>query len=230
MAPNSQFLSKMKEDENVKVAAPEKWMNGWDKFYKEMLSASDDDLKQLDVSRPVQWFARALAVAKIDPKDHHILELASGDGAVACYLGLLGCRVEGVEALANAVEVAGRRIRVLNLKDNVSVKLGDMDGWDLGTEKYDSIVIIQSLQYLFDRTMPRFREILNAIRPGGFFVYSGNILPHFDTDPPIRFITEKELKAELDGWTFYCFGSDEAIVSKEEDVRGYIWVVARKPL
>ncbi|MHA1908220.1 MAG: class I SAM-dependent methyltransferase [Candidatus Thorarchaeota archaeon] len=220
----------MAEEDDVKVAAPEKWMAGWDNQYKQMLEMSDDELKQLDVSRPVQWFVRALAVAKIDTKNHHVLELASGDGTVACYLGNLGCKVEGVEALANAVEVANRRIKILDQQDHVSVKLGDMDGWDLGSESYDSIVIIQSLQYLFDRTIPRLREILSAIRPGGFFVYSGNILPHFDTDPPIRFITQEELKSELDGWTFFCFGSDEAIVSKEEDVRGYIWVVARKPI
>jgi hypothetical protein len=51
-----------------------------------------------------------------------------------------------------------------------------------------------------------------------------------ETDPPIRFITEEELRLELDGWTFFCFGSDEAVVSKPEDVRGYILTVARKPV
>ena len=219
----------MVEEENVKVAAPEKWMNGWNRIYEQMLSATDADLQQLDVSRPVHWFARALAIAKIDPTNHHVLELASGDGAVACYIGKLGCRVDGVEALANAVKVANRRIKILDLEDKVTVKLGNMDGWDLGSESYDSIVVIQSLQYLFDRTIPRLREIIKAIRPGGFFVYSGNILPHHDTDPAIRFITQEELKLELDGWTFYCFGSDEAMVANEQDVRGYTWVVARKP-
>jgi len=204
----------MNDSDNVKVATPEKWMAGWDRMYAEMLKASDDDLIQLDVRRPVWWFMRALGTAGIDPKEHHILELAAGDGSVACYMGKLGCRVDGVEALSNAVKLANRRINIHNLQDRVTIKLGDMDGWELGTESYDSIIVIQSLQYLLDRTIPRLREIFNAIRPGGFFVYSGNILPHYDTEPPIRFITEEELRTELDGWTFYCIGSDEAIVTK----------------
>ncbi|MDF1539631.1 MAG: class I SAM-dependent methyltransferase [Candidatus Thorarchaeota archaeon] len=218
----------MTDQENIKVAAPEKWMDGWDNIYKQMLDASDADLRELEVSRPVRQFAHALNVSEADLANHHILELASGDGSTACYLGHLGCKVEGVEALANAVTIANRRIRMLDLQDKVSVRLGDIDGWDLGIETYDSIVIIQSLQYLFDRTIPRLEEILAAIRPGGFFVYSGNILPHFVTEPPIRFITRSELISHLDGWTLHCFGGDESII-KPGDLRGYIWTVARKP-
>ena len=218
----------MTQDDNVTVAAPESWMAGWDNIYKQKLVASDEELTYLDVSRPVRQFAHALAVAQIDPKNHHVLELASGDGSVACYLGRLGCRVEGIEALTNAVKVANKRIDLLGYQNRVSVKLGDMDSWDLENESFDSIVVIQSLQYLFERTIPRLQEILRAIRPGGFFVYSGNILPHFTTDPAIRFITKEELKSELEGWTLHCFGSDEAII-KEGDLRGYTWVVARKP-
>lgn len=218
----------MVEDDNAQVAAPEKWMTGWDNIYKQMLSLSDEELKQLEVSRPIRQFAHALAISKVDLSTHHILELACGDGSTACYLGRLGCKVEGIEALASAIKVANRRIGLLGLQENVSVRIGDMDGWDLGRNAYDSIVAIQALQYLFDRTIPRLREIREAIRPGGFFVYSGNILPHFDTDPTIHFITGEELKSELIGWTFHCFGSDEVIV-KEGDLRGYTWVVARKP-
>lgn len=214
--------------ENVKVAAPEKWMAGWDNIYRQMLDADDSELRELEVSRPIRQFAHALAVVEADLANHHILELASGDASTACYLGRLGCKVEGVEALANAVTVANRRIKVLDLEDKVSVRLGDIDGWELGIESYDSIVIIQSLQYLFDRTIPRLKEILAAIKPGGFFVYSGNILPHFETDPPIRFITRTELLSHLDDWTLHCFGSDESII-KPGDLRGYIWAVARKP-
>ena len=47
-----------------------------------MLDAPDEELIYLDVSRPVRQFAHALAVTQIDPKNHHVLELASGDGSV----------------------------------------------------------------------------------------------------------------------------------------------------
>ncbi len=103
----------MAKDDNVVVAAPESWMTGWDTIYKQMLDASDEELKYLDVSRPVRQFTHALAVAQIDPKNHHVLELASGDGSVVCYLGRLGCRVEGIEVLTSAVKVANKRIGLL---------------------------------------------------------------------------------------------------------------------
>ncbi|MHA1481725.1 MAG: hypothetical protein ACTSQZ_09930 [Candidatus Thorarchaeota archaeon] len=34
----------MTEEENIHVAAPEKWMNGWDSIYKRMLDAPDEEL------------------------------------------------------------------------------------------------------------------------------------------------------------------------------------------
>ncbi|MFW9932364.1 MAG: methyltransferase domain-containing protein [Candidatus Thorarchaeota archaeon] len=165
---------------------------------------------------------------RTDFSDVKVLELACGDGSGVCYLSKHGCIVEGIEALASAVSVANRRIKLLGLDDKAYVRLGDIDGWDLGVGTYDVIVILQSLQYLFDRAIPRLQEILRAIKPGGFFVYSGNILPHFETDPPIRFITENDLREELDGWTMHNFGTERFLI-KPNDLRGYVRVIARKP-
>ena len=39
---------------NVSVAAPKKWMDGWDKIYSHMLSASDEELSQLNVGSRIQ--------------------------------------------------------------------------------------------------------------------------------------------------------------------------------
>ncbi|MHA1928067.1 MAG: class I SAM-dependent methyltransferase [Candidatus Thorarchaeota archaeon] len=219
----------MTEENNVPVAAPEKWMNGWNSIYTKMLEMSDEELTEIEVSRPIRQLLHALHITKTDPKGLKVLELACGDGSAACYLAKQGCIVEGVEALANAVKVARRKIKILGLEENVTIRLDDIDGWTIEPESYDVISVIQSLQYLFDRTMSRLREILAGIKPGGFFVYSGNILPHFETEPPIRFITEDELEIELNGWTLHCIGGDETL-QKPGDLRGYVWTVARKPL
>ena len=219
----------MVDETNITVAAPEKWMNGWNNIYTQMLEMSDEELAEIEAARPIRQLLHALHITQTDPKGMKVLELACGDGSAACYLGKKGCIVEGVEALENAVKVAKRKIKILGLEDNVSVRLDDIDGWKIEPESYDIISVIQSLQYLFDRTIPRLREILAGIKSGGFFVYSGNILPHFETDPPIRFITEDELQTELFGWTLHCFGGDETL-QKPGDLRGYVWTVARKPL
>lgn len=83
------------------------------------------------------------------------------------------------------------------------------------------------MQYLFDRTLPRFKELQEAVIDNGFYVYSGNILPHFETDPPMRFIVESELRAVLTDWKVFSLGQEERIL-RENDKRGYIWTVSQK--
>ncbi|TFG06986.1 class I SAM-dependent methyltransferase [Candidatus Thorarchaeota archaeon] len=219
----------MPDREWVSVPAPEGWMAGWGKVYKELLDTPEEELRDLNVSRVPRELERALKVAEINPSALDILELASGDGSVACYLAKLGATVEALDALEIAVEVTRRRAKALGLEERLTARLRSIDGWDIPHGKYDVIVALQCLQYLFDRAIPRTKEILEAIKPGGFFVYSGNILPHFETDPPIRFITREELQEMLEGWTLHSFGEDE-ILLKKDDLRGYIWVVARKPI
>ncbi|TFF91542.1 class I SAM-dependent methyltransferase [Candidatus Thorarchaeota archaeon] len=218
----------MKDDSPPRVPAPEGWMAGWGKIYKDLLDAPVEELQELDVSRVPRELERALKVAEIDASELKILEMASGDGSVACYLGKLGATVEAIDALEVAVEVTRRRAEALGLEDKVSARVENIDGWAIPEGEYDVIVALQCLQYLFERAIPRTKEILDAIKPGGFFVYSGNILPHFETDPPIRFITRDELQDLLQGWTLHSFGEDE-ILLKKDDLRGYIWIVARKP-
>ncbi len=218
----------MAKDDKLSVAAPEKWMAGWDKIYQKMLGAPDEELAEVEVGHPIQSLHHAMRITEVEPEELRVLELACGDGSVACSMAKLGMKVKAVDALVNAVAVTQRRMRILSLSDNMDVSLMDIDGWSIELESYDIVIALQCLQYLFDRAIPRFRELLAAVKPGGFIVYSGNILPHFETDPSIRFITEAELREELVGWTFHSFGTDQ-VLQKPNDLRGYIWVVARKP-
>ena len=235
LKPNSLYIvlfaarsSQMTVHTNIRVTAPKKWMDGWDKIYSRMLSASDEELSKAEVDSRIQQLEHALAITESDTQNMDVLELGCGDGNVACYLAKLGCRVVAVDALASAIGVAQKRAKLLEVDEQVEFRLDDMDGWPIEPESYDVVIALQCLQYLFDRAIPRLKEAIAAVKPGGFFVYSGNILPHMETDPPIRFITEEEIKAELDGWTFHGFGTEERIL-KPGDLRGYVWTVARKP-
>jgi SAM-dependent methyltransferase len=214
---------------NIDVVTPKKWMDAWDKIYSQMLSATDAEISRIDVGHRTQQLEHALVITKTDTNGLKILELGSGDGNVACYLARLGCYVVGVDALASAIAVAQRKSKILGLSNRVEFRLDDIDGWPIPKESYDVVIAIQCLQYLFDRTIPRLREAMAAVKPGGFFVYSGNILPHYETDPPIRFITEDELRRELKGWILHAFGTEERILNPN-DLRGYVWAVARKPI
>ena len=215
--------------EDISVVAPEKWMKGWDTLYRKMLEASDDELAHIEVGHVPQQLARAIQVSGLKPEGMEILELACGDGSVACYFGKIGCRVTGIEALSSAIGVANRRKRALSIEDSVSFESGDIRTYVLEPDKYDIIIALQCLQYLFDDAIPRLLDITAAIKPGGFLAYSGNILPHFPTDPPMHFITKEDLFRTLESWTFHSFGTDE-ILNKPDDLRGYVWTGARKPL
>ena len=105
----------------------------------------------------------------------------------------------------------------------------DMEPFEVKPESYDVISAIQCLQYLYDGALPKMLELLEAVKPGGYFLYGGNVKPHFKTEPPLRFITMTEVKQALKGWKIYSMAKEVRLVHPK-DRRGYIWVVAQKPL
>ena len=215
---------------NVKVAAPDKWMKGWDKLYREMLET--EDLTKLEPHRihyPIQqlfWFNKQEDETQ-GAVELKAAELACGDGRVACYLAQMGYTIDTVDALPSAVELTRKRAKQLKLASRVKVSLGDIDTWELKPSRYDLVVALQCLQYLFERTMPRLRELMASVKHKGFFVYSGNILPHEPTERPIRFITKDELEDALKGWTIHSIGTN-VIRRSAKSTRGYLFAVAQK--
>ncbi|MBD3192932.1 MAG: methyltransferase domain-containing protein [Candidatus Heimdallarchaeota archaeon] len=217
MTTNNDWLS---------VPAPDQWMTGWDKYHKKLLEVPEEQLKFMGfIAHPVQVVGSHM---RGNYQNMNILELGCGDGRYACFLAKLGCNVYAIDALKSAVEITKKRAKVMGVEDRIKVELKDMDGWDIPKNKYDVIIAVQVLQYLFDRAIPRLKEIAGAVKSGGYVVYCGNIPPHFDTDPPIRFIYKNELEELFEGWTFLSFGQDKRLI-RADDLRGYIWTVVRKP-
>ncbi len=105
-----------------------------------------------------------------------------------------------MDILQSSIDLTIKRAEALNVSNMMTIIEGDMDKFPLKPESYDVISAIQCLQYLFDRALPRMYELLTAIKPGGYFLYGGNVKPHFKTIPPVRFITLKELRQALKGW------------------------------
>lgn len=209
------------------TSIPDKYMQGWDNLYNKNLE--DDKLDELPphyVHYAVLEFS--FFVLGQDIKDKTALELATGDGVDACYLAQLGYEVTALDILQSSIELTIKRAKALDVSNKMTVIEGDMDDFPLELESYDVISAIQCLQYLFDRALPRMYELLDAIKPGGYFLYGGNVKPHFKTEPPVRFITLKELRQALKGWKIHSIAREERIV-RPGDKRGYVWVVAQKP-
>ena len=115
-------------------------------------------------------------------------------------------------ALESAIENTNKRAKTLGLEKQLKAEQKNIEDLPLEPESYDIIVAVQVLQYLFDEAVPKLKEIAAAIKPGGFVAYSGNIPPHFETDPQMKFIYEKELRAIFEGWTLLSVGRDERLL------------------
>ncbi|TFG12820.1 class I SAM-dependent methyltransferase [Candidatus Thorarchaeota archaeon] len=211
-----------------RVPAPDGWMNAWGKIYREMFNQSDEDLSVLDVPRPIRRLKHALYMREIEPERLKAVDFGCGGGTSTCYLARLGFQVLGIDALPEAIEVARKRAEVVGVENRTTFEVANIAEYEVPPESYDIVSAIQILQYLFDDAISKLRELLKAVKPGGFFVYAGNIPPHFETDPPIRFVTQDELEEELDGWTLHLIGSDVNLL-KPNDLRGFVWVIAEKP-
>jgi 2-polyprenyl-3-methyl-5-hydroxy-6-metoxy-1,4-benzoquinol methylase len=208
------------------VPAPDKWMTGWDNYHKKILEGSNVALKDLTfITPPVQVVGMSIYGKG---KGLQALDLGCGDGRYACFLANLGCEVHAVDALESAVEITNKRAKALGLEKLVKTEQMDIQDLPLKAESYDIIIAMQVLQYLFDEAIPKLKEIAAAIKPGGFVAYSGNIEPHFETDPPMKFILEKELREIFGAWTLLSVGQDERLL-RPGDLRGYVWLVAKKP-
>ena len=210
----------------VSVNTPEKWMTGWDNYYKKLIEGDLSQLQAAHLCYPVQQLSWLLEISQGDNSEKNALDLACGDGKVACFLAMKGFNVTAIDALHSAIEITHTRAGALGVKDKINLILGDIDTFALD-QKFDVIIALQCLQYLFERAVPRFKELQAAVIDDGFFVYSGNILPHFETDPPLRFIVEKELREFLTDWKVFSLGQEERFL-KENDKRGYIWTISQK--
>jgi len=155
----------------IEVPAPDKWMVGWDNYFKKLLRQPDNELKDLAaIYHPVQMVARVLQGNK---EELTAMDVACGSGETSCFLAKLGCKVTAFDALPSAIKVTKKKAKLLKVADKIHAEVKNMDGWDIEPESYDVIVASQCLQYLFERAVPRLKDLANAIKPGGILVYSG---------------------------------------------------------
>ena len=114
-------------------------------------------LQQHDQPAPSAWVCR---FARLIVAGGAVLDLACGHGRHARYLAGLGYRVEALDrdsaALATLDGVAG-----------ISTRCADLEGspWPYDAGRFDGIVVTNYLH------RPLVAALLDALRPGGVFIY-----------------------------------------------------------
>lgn len=212
-------------DQKIKKNLNPKWLDGWSKAYEKGLDTDLEELNPITIHYPIQLVSY---YTEEDNEGKKALDLATGNGRVACFLAQLGFDVMAVDTLKASVELTRKRAKALGLSNKVEVELGNIETFKLRQEGYDLIAAMQCLQYLRKNARKRLAELKKATKEGGFFVYSGNVEPHFDTEPPLKpyFITKNELRDYFHNWEVYSLGGEERVI-KENDIRGYVWIIAK---
>jgi len=224
------FMVKEDFEEKIRQQLNTEWFDGWSKVYKKGMDGNLEDLNPITIHYPIQLVS--YYIEEIDNnKDKIALDLATGNGRVACFLAQLGYKVFAIDALKSSVNLTKKRAEKLNLKDKIHVKQANIGDFPLEKEGYDLIAAMQCLQYLRKNALSRLLELKKTVKPGGFFVYSGNVKPHFDTNPPIKpyFINREDLRDIFKDWTIFSLGKEERLI-KENDRRGYTWIVAKNEI
>jgi ubiquinone/menaquinone biosynthesis C-methylase UbiE len=126
--------------------------NGWAESY-------DGPNSMIDFEQPlVREILAALPVGTA-------LDAACGTGRHAAYLAELGHRVIGVDANAEMLAVAAKKLPELELH------LSDLEALPLAEDSVDLIVCALALCHIPDLT-PVFAEFARVLRPGGHLVIS----------------------------------------------------------
>jgi ArsR family transcriptional regulator len=123
-------------------------------------SVAGDMERHYSPGRTWEAMARALT-GLIESGD--VLDVASGDGVLAELLAPHAGSILCLDASERVVSAARARLKAFA---NVEVRLGDMHALDLGTRKFDLVLLMQALTYS-DRPAKVVAEAARVLRPGG---------------------------------------------------------------
>lgn len=150
------------------------------------------------------------------PHGSKVLSLGEGEGRNAVHLAAQGARVTALDSS----EAGFEKLRRLAEKRGVTVEtaLGDVTGYDLGTERWEAILNI----YCHLGAVARgavYEGILRALKPGGLFMteqFAPGQLAYQSGGPrdPAMLVSLAELEVAFDGWEVLV--ASEAIVHLDE--------------
>jgi SAM-dependent methyltransferase len=173
----------------------EHWASGGDVYTRimaavEAASLSPDSLS-VEQLAPIDHFHARGVLATVELADtlaigagDHILDIGCGIGGPARYFAKrFGCRVSGVDITAPFVEAANKLTALLQMQDQVDVRLGDGQHLPYDTGAFDGGYAQHVTMNVADRSR-FFAEAYRVLRPGAFFALSEHGLgrngsPHY---------------------------------------------------
>lgn len=145
-------------------------MSRYDRF-AERYAAGDVPWDHADPPPEVLAFVPTLPVGRA-------LDLGCGFGRAALFMAGLGWRVDAVDFVAAAVDVARARAAAAGLADRIRVHVGDITDLAFLDGPYDLALDVGSLHSLEAAELRAYHaELLRLLRPGAAFL----LFAHLDT-------------------------------------------------
>lgn len=138
--------------------------NKWDKCYE-----GDNIHTKAYLSLRQRKVLEFIKRAKIS-KGARVLELGYGAGQTALELGKLGFEVHGLDISEGLCDAATKRCVTQHPSGKFYLKVGNIESdYDYESGMFDAVVIVGSLQYLYDPGAC-LRESLRVLKPGGLLI------------------------------------------------------------
>ncbi len=180
--------------------------------------------------------ARYKFAAKMLSKEDTVLEVGSGYGLGAIFLGQFCRSVHGVDVQLGAVEEARR----LNKRSNVSFECGDFLGMDFSLRKYDTIAVMDVIEHMDEVQAHRLlSKVSKRLLKNGMMVlgtpsvYSESFQSNFSKLSHVHCYDKEELIELVKGYfnRAICFSmNDEVVHTGFHKLAWYYFVLAFNPI
>jgi SAM-dependent methyltransferase len=149
-----------------------------------------------------------LELAEARPRAH---EIGCGTGVGACFLAQRGFRVDAIDIIPAAIEIARKVAAERDL--DINYEVGDVCELPLQGDRYDVIVDSFCLQAIvFDEERSRvFAAVRARLRPGGYYLVSTAM---FDKE---RFGEDETVTDERTGVAYHRYG-DKGLIEAETGI------------
>jgi SAM-dependent methyltransferase len=200
------------EHEDAYARIEREGKSGWDELHG---GAGFDDFS----SRA--FLERTLPMLGLDPAATEVLEYGCGTGPGACFLAARGFRVDAIDLIPRAIDLAGRFAAERGLDVGFAVQDVCALADEPSTRRYDLIVDSYCLQSIVtDEDRRRlFAAVRARLKPGGRYLVSTAM-----HDPARRYVDGEEIYDEATGVVLCALGG---AAERHRDAEGAVQVGGR---
>jgi demethylmenaquinone methyltransferase/2-methoxy-6-polyprenyl-1,4-benzoquinol methylase len=120
----------------------------------------------LSLGQDPRWRRFLVSRLEVGP-DAHVLDVATGTGAVALELvRRYGCSVVGIDRSPEMLAAARRRVAAHGFGENIELLEGRAEALPFADASFDALTVTYLLRYVDDHAAT-IRELSRVVRPGG---------------------------------------------------------------